>query len=148
MLFHFNKYVETPVHITVTNSYITAIEGDGLDARLLRDYLGSWHDPESFATSHMGWGLNENARWHALQFYDKDTTQGQDGRGLYGGFMWSTGPNPYAKRFVPGHLDLPMLGCTITLDGRPVVVDGDIVDEQMKPTSARAATTAAAGVAG
>jgi 2,5-dihydroxypyridine 5,6-dioxygenase len=110
---------------------------------LLREYLGSWHDPESFATSHMGWGLNENARWHALQFYDKDTTQGQDGRGLYGGFMWSTGPNPYAKRFVPGHLDLPVLGCTITLDGRAVVVDGDIVDEQMKPTSARSAATAA-----
>jgi 2,5-dihydroxypyridine 5,6-dioxygenase len=148
MLFHFNKYVETPVYVTVERSYITAIEGDGLDARLLREYLGSWRDPESFATSHIGWGLNDNARWHALQFYDKDTTQGQDGRGLYGGFMWSTGPNPYAKRFVPGHLDLPMLGCTITLDGRPVVVDGNIVDDQMKPTAQRSsAAAAAAGVA-
>ena len=58
-IFHLNKYVESRVTITVENSYISRVEGDGLDALLIDDYLKSWNDPECYATSHMGWGMNE-----------------------------------------------------------------------------------------
>ena len=81
-IFHLNKYVESRVTITVENSYISRVEGDGLDALLIDDYLKSWNDPECYATSHMGWGMNERAQWNALQFYDKDTTSVQGRPGL------------------------------------------------------------------
>jgi 2,5-dihydroxypyridine 5,6-dioxygenase len=132
LIYHFNRYVESQVALTVEHGYITKIEGGGLDAKLIRGYLESWDDRECFATSHFGWGLNERASWDALQFYDKNSTQGQDGRAVYGGFLWSTGPTPYVKRFVPGHFDIPMRNCSVLLDGEAVVVDGDVVHEKMR----------------
>jgi 2,5-dihydroxypyridine 5,6-dioxygenase len=132
MIFHFNKYIETPVTITVENSYMTKVVGNGLDAKLIRDYLEVWNDPECYATSHMGWGLNERAQWNALQFYDKDSTSVQDGRAFAGNFMWSTGPTPHVKRFVPGHFDIPMRGCTVKLDDLTVVENGTVVHEELR----------------
>ena len=40
--------------------------------------------------------------------------------------LFSTGPNASGggTRKTPCHIDMPMRGCTITLDGVPVVVDG------------------------
>ena len=133
MIFHFHKYIESKVKVTVENSYITKVEGDGLDARLISNYLADWGDQECYATSHMGWGLNERAQWNALQFYDKDSTQCQDGRAYAGNFMWSTGPTPHVKRYVPGHFDIPMRGCTLKLDDMTVLENGEIVPEELKP---------------
>ena len=41
-----------------------------------------------------------------------------------GNFLYSTGANEFAERFTEGHFDLPMMGCTISLDGRVMVRDG------------------------
>ena len=34
----------------------------------------------------------------------------------------------YAKRYSPGHFDLPMRKCSIALDGKDVVVEGQLVE--------------------
>ncbi|HUF85139.1 MAG TPA: hypothetical protein VMQ81_11165, partial [Acidimicrobiia bacterium] len=59
-------------------------------------------------------------------------------RAFAGNFLYSTGANEVAGRFCRGHFDLPMRHCTITLDGRPVVVDGHLVPE-LAPESPAAA---------
>jgi 2,5-dihydroxypyridine 5,6-dioxygenase len=47
---------DKPVRLTMKEGYCVAIEG-GIDATLLRDYMASFNDPEAYAMSHIGWGL-------------------------------------------------------------------------------------------
>jgi 2,5-dihydroxypyridine 5,6-dioxygenase len=61
--------------------------------------------------------------------YDKHQTNGTELRAIAGNFLYSTGANEVAGRFCRGHFDLPMRGCTVSLDGRPVVVDGRLIAE-------------------
>ncbi|GAB5374918.1 MAG: hypothetical protein AcusKO_13800 [Acuticoccus sp.] len=78
--------------------------------------------------SHVGWGLNPAARWDALTMMDKvDTNGAPSSRAVPGNFLFSTGANEFAGRFTEGHFDLPMMGCTIALDGAPVVEYGRLL---------------------
>lgn len=123
----YKRYVEGPVALTLEDDRITAIEGEGVDARLMRDTLSAWGDPNAYAVSHVGWGLNPAARWDALTMMDKADTNGTELRAVAGNFLFSTGANEFAGRFTEGHFDLPMMGCTIALDGTPVVEYGRLL---------------------
>ena len=90
----------------------------------MKTYLDGFADPLAFATSHVGWGLNPAARYEALAMYDREDINGTELRALAGNFLYSTGANEFAGRFTEGHFDLPMMGCTISLDGRVMVRDG------------------------
>lgn len=120
----FKDYIREPITITVEKDYITDIEGENLDADLFRAYLAAWDDPKAYGFSHVGWGMNPHARWESLALYDKGDIQATEFRAWAGNFLWSTGSNQYAGRFTLGHFDLPMRGCTITLDGKAVVIEG------------------------
>ena len=120
----FKRYFETAVTLIVENDYVTAVEGLGADAKLMRDYFEAFDDREAYATSHVGWGMNPAARYEALTMYDKRDTNGTELRALAGNFLYSTGANEFAGRFTRGHFDLPMLGCDIALDGAKVVDRG------------------------
>ena len=120
----FKRYIESPVEMLVKNDYID-IKGQGVDAILMRDYLACFGDRNAYATSHVGWGLNERARLEALTMYDKSQTNGTELRAVAGNFLYSTGANG-AGRFTRGHFDLPMMGCDILLDGVVVVENGKL----------------------
>ena len=90
----------------------------------MRHYLDGFDDALAYATSHVGWGLNPVARYEALCMYDKDDLNGTELRALAGNFLYSTGANEFAGRFTEGHFDLPMMDCTIRLDGALAVDDG------------------------
>lgn len=134
ILFPFNRYLQEPVTFTIKNGMVTNIEG-GFDAMLIKDYMESFHDPRAYAISHIGWGLNERAQWHSLAFDDQ--VFGMDGRAFYGNVLFSLGPNSElgGNNDTPCHLDLPMKNCTLYLDGKLIVKDGDVVIEEMKPVS-------------
>ena len=120
----FKRYFESEVIFTLADDYVTEIAGTGADARLMRDYLESFGDPDAYATSHVGWGLNPGARYEALTMYDRRDLNGTELRAVAGNFLYSTGANEFAGRFTRGHFDLPMMGCTIRLDEEVVVEDG------------------------
>lgn len=120
----FKRYLESPIRLTIVDDFITEIEGEGLDAALMTSYLEAWGDREAYAVSHVGWGMNTAARWDALAMYDKSQTNGTELRAFGGNFLYSTGANEVAGRHTLGHFDLPLRGCTVALDGDPVVVDG------------------------
>ena len=124
----FKRYVESPITLTVENDYVTRVEGPGLDAQLMREYYAAWNDREAFGVSHIGWGLNHNARHEALTLYDRHDINGTELRALAGNFLYSTGANEFANRFTLGHFDLPMMSCTVALDGVPVVENGQLVE--------------------
>ena len=122
----FKTYLREPVTFEIRDDFVTEIIGTSLDAELFRDYLASWNDPVAYGLSHVGWGMNPAARWNAMAMYDKGDVQATEFRAWAGNFLWSTGSNQYAGRFTLGHFDLPMRGCSIALDGTPVVVEGKL----------------------
>lgn len=126
----FKRYLETPVRLRIENDYVVAIEGDSLDAALMRSYIEAWGERDAYAVSHLGWGLNPRARWDALALYDKADINGTELRAFAGNFLYSTGANETAGRFTRGHFDLPLRHCTITLDGSAVVEAGRLCDPE------------------
>ena len=125
----FKRYLETPVTLLVENDYITDIEGEGIDADMMRGYFAAWGDAEAYAVSHVGWGMAPGARWDAMTFYDRRDFNGTELRAFAGNFLYSTGANEVAGRHTLGHFDLPMRNCTVLLDERPVVTAGTLVPE-------------------
>ena len=127
----FKTYLRDRIALTIEDDAIVAIEGDGVDAELMRGYWRSWEEHEgnrnAYAVSHVGWGLNRDARWDSLAFYDKRDCNGTELRAFAGNFLFSTGANEVAGRETLGHFDLPMRYCTIALDGEPVVDAGTLV---------------------
>lgn len=125
------SYVTTPIVLTVENGFATRIEGD-LDADLLNDYMASFNDPEAYAISHIGWGLQPRARWSALGLYDREATIGQEARAYEGNFLFSLGPNNEVggSRTTACHIDIPVRNCTVSLDGEEVVRRGAVLDRR------------------
>ena len=127
----FKRYLADAVALTIVDDYVTAIDGHSVDAELMRGYFAAWasqpDDRAAYAVSHLGWGLNRRARWDAMTFYDKADFNGTELRAFAGNFLYSTGANEVAGRHTLGHFDLPMRGCTITLDWVAVVQDGVLV---------------------
>jgi 2,5-dihydroxypyridine 5,6-dioxygenase len=120
----FKRYLENPIALRIVDDYIDDIDGEGTDAALFGSYLAAWGDREAYATSHVGWGMNPAARWDAITMYDRSQMNGTEQRAFAGNVLYSTGANEVAGRHTLGHFDLPLRGCTVTLDGEAVVVDG------------------------
>ncbi len=124
----FKKYFENEVIFNLENDYVNKIEGQNLDAKLIRNYLDGFKDRDAYSTSHVGWGLNSKSRLEALTMYDKNDINGTELRALSGNFLYSIGANEFAGRYTEGHFDLPMMECTILLDNKKVVDKGKLVD--------------------
>ena len=120
----FKRYLEKPVLLNIVDDYVTRIDGTHLDAELMRGYFAAWDDPQAYAVSHVGWGMNPKARWDAMAFYDKNDFNGTELRAFAGNFLYSTGANEVAGRHTLGHFDLPMKNCSVLLDGEPVISAG------------------------
>ncbi|GBQ84656.1 M29 family metallopeptidase [Gluconobacter albidus] len=123
------SYVTAPITCHLEKGFVRAIEG-GYEADHLRNYMESFNDPEVYAVSHIGWGMQDRAHWSVMGFYDREASIGMDPRACSGNFLWSTGPNNEAggTRDTACHIDIPMRGCTVTLDDVPVVKDGRLVE--------------------
>ena len=132
VLLPMKSYVGEAITLTVEKGFVTRIEG-GHEAEMLSEYIESFADPEAYAISHIGWGLQPRARWSTLGLYDREATIAMDARAYEGNFLFSLGPNNEAggKRTTACHIDVPMRRCTVTVDGREVVRDGRVVESLM-----------------
>ena len=128
ILLPLKRYARGPVKLTIEKGYIRRVDG-GFDADFIKCYLDSFDDPESYAMAHVGWGLHPRANWTTLGVYNPEGTQGMDARAYQGNFLFSTGPNTEVggKRNTPSHLDIPLRGCSLSLDGEAITVDGKLV---------------------
>jgi len=120
----FKRYIESPVTLKIEDDYVVSLSGSGADCALMEKYLVDFNDKAAYATSHVGWGLNPAARYEAMTMYDRNDTNGTELRAVAGNFLYSTGANEFAGRYTRGHFDLPVMACTITLDGQVVVDKG------------------------
>ncbi len=125
--------IKQPVELQVEAGMITAITG-GEEADFLRGYIDSYDDPRAYAVSHIGWGLNERCEW-AKPRADGGIDIGMiDGRAYYGNVLFSTGPDLEigGTNDTACHLDIPMLGCDLYLDGQLVLENGHILPDDMR----------------
>lgn len=122
------KQVEQPIHLTIANGYVAAIDG-GAEAQAFKAYMDGYDDPRAYAISHIGWGLNERCEWTL----DRPGI-GMDGRAFYGNVLFSTGPDTElgGVNDTICHLDIPMRDCTLTLDDELIVDAGRIVPDDMR----------------
>jgi 2,5-dihydroxypyridine 5,6-dioxygenase len=123
----FKRYLQDAVRLNIVDDHVVDIVGASTDAELMRSYWAAWGDRSAYATSHVGWGLNRRARWDAMACYDKADFNGTELRAFAGNFLYSTGANEVAGRHTLGHFDLPLRGCTVSLDDQVVVDAGALV---------------------
>lgn len=133
-------FVNEPVKCTLEDGYITKIEG-GSTATLLRKWLAQWDDPESYGTSHIGWGTHLKAlplpgfgaspRDLLAHFHN-----------AYGSMLIAFGANNMAhtakysgmdgKRVASSHIDIGVFNIDFYLDDELICSKGKIVDPQCK----------------
>ncbi len=131
------RYVQDEIRLEIVDGFIRKIEG-GLDAKLMDHWLedGKRHpdDMDGHAVSHLGWGLNPQARWDHIALAGDDPEHSHaNARTFPGNFLFSTGPNTQGggKRNTKGHYDVPMRDCTVMLDNDVVIERGRFADEKM-----------------
>lgn len=120
----FRSYVSAPIDLRIENGKITSIEG-GVDAEMMRAYLSGFNDPRAYGISHIGWGVNENVSWSSMKQTLRSLSQ--EARAFYGNVMFATGPNTElgGDNDTPAHMDIPLRRCSVFLDGKPILVDGE-----------------------
>lgn len=131
----FKRYLQSPVKLTIRKGFVTDIDGDGLDATLMRNYIESFNDPRGYAVSHIGWGLNERANWHHFAATRNLANEHvMNALSFYGNVLFSTGPNTEVggTNDTPCHMDLPMRGCSLWVDNVQVLDAGKVVHPEMK----------------
>lgn len=135
ILLPMKSYVQSPIELTIEAGRIRDIRG-GVDAEIIRDYIADFDDPDAYGLAHIGWGMNEHAKWTALATDRRG--HGMELRGFFGNVLFSTGPNTQVSgpNNTQCHIDIPMRNCSLYLDDRPIVVDGDVVVESMRPAGA------------
>ncbi|MGD9920887.1 MAG: leucyl aminopeptidase [Pseudorhodoplanes sp.] len=131
----FKRYVEMPVRFDIKNGYISEISGDGVDALLIRNYIESFNDPRGYAIAHIGFGLNEKARWHQLaSSRNNEQEYIMNALAFYGNVLFSTGPNSEfgGDNDTPCHMDLPMRGCSLWLDDIQILQNGHVIHPELR----------------
>lgn len=127
----FRSYVGTAILLTIEKGCITDIQG-GVDAEQMRAYLSGFGDSRAYATSHIGWGINENVSWNSMKMTAR--SYGQEARAYYGNVMFATGPNTElgGDNDTPAHMDIPLRGCSVFLDDQAVLIDGEFAMDELK----------------
>ena len=115
--------------LRIEDDHVVAIEGDGVDADLFRSYLAAFGDRESYAVSHVGFGMNRQRALGLPRALRQGADQRHRGASVRGQLPLLDRANENAGRYTAGHFDLPMRGCTIALDDRCVVDAGVLQGE-------------------
>ena len=131
------RFVTDPVRLEIRDGHIVKLEG-GLDAKLMQEWLddgkASPDDRDPYAVSHLGWGMNPQARWYWMGLNGDEPERNRAAARVFpGNFLFSTGPNTQGggKRATRGHYDVPMRDCTISLDNKVIIDKGKLVDPKM-----------------
>jgi 2,5-dihydroxypyridine 5,6-dioxygenase len=131
------RYVTDEVRLEIREGHITRIEG-GLDAKLMRDWLEDGKagpdDRDPYAVSHLGWGMNPQAKWYWMGLNGDSPERNRAAARVFpGNFLFSTGPNTQGggRRATRGHYDVPMRDCTVALDNTVIIERGRLVDPRL-----------------
>lgn len=131
------RLIEQPVRLEIRDGFIRKVEGS-VDAKAFTHWLDrnkrSADDLDPYAVSHLGFGLHPHAFWdHIILHGNEPDRMDSSARVFSGNFLFSTGPNNDmgGKRDTKGHIDTPMIDCSVLLDNELVLDHGKFVDPKM-----------------
>lgn len=130
----FKRHVEKPITLTIKDGFVTGIEGEGMDAALMSDFMESYDDQRAYAISHIGWGLLGSAKWYNnIITRTRDAEIGVNSLSYYGNVLFSLGPNTElgGNNDTACHLDIPLRKATLSLDGTVIVDNGRMAIPEM-----------------
>ncbi|MCR4425068.1 MAG: leucyl aminopeptidase [Firmicutes bacterium] len=107
-----------PVSIQIHRGRINAIEG-GAAARILSDILTRFRNPAVYVAAEIGIGLNPEARFIGAMLEDEGV-----GGSIHVGFGDNHGIG--GQNLAPAHIDLVARKPTVTVDGRRIIIDGEL----------------------
>ncbi len=130
-LLGWGRLITAPVRCTIRGGRLEHLEG-GRDARLLAETLAAYQDPNASVLSIVGWGCDPRARWDRIidplgepgGIMDVENAAGA----LLLVFGSNTSVNLRGTVRTAAHLNVNCRGHTVTLDGRPVVAAGELVE--------------------
>jgi len=131
------RLIEQPVRLEIRDGFIRKVEG-GVDAKAFTHWLDrnkkSDDDLDPYAVSHLGFGMHPHAFWdHIILHGNEPDRMDSAARVFSGNFLFSTGPNNDmgGKRDTKGHIDTPMIDCTVLLDNQVVMERGKFTDPKL-----------------
>ena len=112
--------VREPLELIFEHGYLTRIGGTP-DGERLRSYIEGFGDREMYCAAEFGIGLNEVSRCRGVSYIEDEST--------YGTFHIGFGRNLAlgGEHEAAGHFDIVPLRPTITVDGRAVMRDGEVL---------------------
>lgn len=113
--------IDEPIRVEVQGGQMVRIEG-GRQAMRLRSLYESFGDPNVYNIAEIGVGLNPKSKMIGLMLEDE---------AVFGTVHVGTGTNITLGGNVKAacHYDLIVLRPSVTVDGRPVLIDGDVAPE-------------------
>lgn len=135
------RYVQSPITCEIVDGRIVSMEGEGADARLLRDFFEEARDDRAYLISHIGWGNEDRARWETLGLRFWEGGGVMDAESFYGNMMIAFGAS--AGGFSDGtnetsfHCDIPCRNHDFYLDDRKIVEEGEFLIPELVGPSRR-----------
>lgn len=122
----FGRVPSSPITLKVENSTITEITG-GADAAAFEDFLKSFDDPNMFKMAHIAYGFNPGAQLTGNIVEDER---------VWGCTEWGIGyvsafDAPPVGQDAKSHCDGICLKSSVWLDGKQIMSEGKIVDEEL-----------------
>ena len=131
------RMIEQPVRLEIRDGFIRKVDGS-VDAKAFTHWLDrnkkSEDDLDPYAVSHLGFGMHPHAFWdHIILHGNEPDRMDSSARVFSGNFLFSTGPNNDmgGKRDTKGHIDTPMIDCTVLLDNQVVMERGKFTDPKL-----------------
>jgi 2,5-dihydroxypyridine 5,6-dioxygenase len=137
ILLPLSRYVSAPIRCRIEGGRIESIEGDGLDAFLMREWFENYHDPNAYVIAHIGWGLQDNADWTRLSQKWVPFGGMQYCESRYGVVQIAFGLNvsgllPGGRNNARAHFDIDCRNCSFYVDGELILEKGTIVPDGMR----------------
>jgi 2,5-dihydroxypyridine 5,6-dioxygenase len=112
----FKRYLRDVIALTVDNDYVSSIDGEGVDADMMRGYFEAWGDRQAYGVSHVGW--DESSALGCVAFYDSRISTAPSAHSRQ--FLVFTGATRLRGGTRWSHFDLPL---RIVVTERKTVVD-------------------------
>jgi 2,5-dihydroxypyridine 5,6-dioxygenase len=141
LIFTLGRYVSEPIECVVRDGRMASIIG-GVDAMLLREWLGAQVDPRAYVLGLVAWGTDHRARWDRVAWHLQEPAGVMDSESFLGNVRIGLGANTSAmlrgKNPCKAHIDLQMRGCHVWLDKQLVIKAGEFTNpdwRSVQPTS-------------
>jgi 2,5-dihydroxypyridine 5,6-dioxygenase len=132
------RYVTEPLIVTFRAGVIESLEG-GVEAGMLTDLIDRGGGGDARRLSHIGWGCDPRADFNGVDLYGREGGGGADVRSVYGSVVIAFGANNDlgGTSVSSVHVDLATRVASVTVDDRPVLVDGEFELPELRIAAGR-----------